>query len=91
MKWYRLAFGAPLSDNQPMLDSPDIVDRARDGKPGLGVAPSPYNKHKPGAPEGRRKKRRKHKRRTPYPRPDLSETPKKPEATTDRPDGDLFF
>jgi len=88
MKWYRLGFGSPMADQQPVLDhDPEIIDQAR--RPGnqLGVAPSPYDASKPGdklPPKKRRLKRRR-------PGPDLEMGLKRPTDGTGwpRPTGDL--
>jgi hypothetical protein len=97
MNWFRLtklAFGAPLADNQPVLfEAPDVIDEARDKRPrrpGMGVAPSPFQGSKPGGPKKRRRPRRRPRSRR-GPRPDLSEQPKTPtDSSTTRPTGDLL-
>jgi len=82
MDWYRLtklAFGAPLTQNSPILmNSPDILDKT---EPGLGAVVSPFGNQ----PKSRKKKRRKTKRRP------LIEDSKRPtdSAGSPRPSGDL--
>ena len=92
MEWYKLtklAFGAPLANNNPVLwNSPDITDKAKK-LPGLGEVPSPFAGSKPGGKKRRQKKRRKLKRRQPG--FDLGMDSKRPtdSAGSPRPTGDL--
>ena len=87
MRWFRLAFGPPLTDSNPVL-SPDIEDLARGPKkPSLPLVPSPWAR--PGKDElvPKRKKKRRHLKRRPG--PDLEEGSKRPHDGTGwpRPDG----
>ena len=83
MNWYRLAQGAPLSNNSPILDdSPDVYDEAKNDKPDLGVVPSLWAR-----PGKNKPKKTKIKKRNPQ--NDLEEGVKRPTDGTGwpRPDG----
>ena len=88
MRWYVLAFGAPLADNKPVQrHSPDVVDMAMEDPRGLPIVPSPWPRPGKNYEKKTKKTRRSLKRR---PLPDLYRGPKTPIDGTGwpRPSGD---
>lgn len=89
MRWFRLAYGPPLTDSNDVLP-PDIEDLARGPKkPSLPLVPSPWAR--PGKDEAvpPKKPRRPKRRPRHVPGPDLEEGAKRPHDGTGwpRPDG----